>query len=88
MKQPIPNNPTHRLLIKEVDPQQPIFTDSNGIKHIPMQWKEVIEINLGSINKPTAECKKIYGIRLEPIFYEKEDSDPFKNFKNIFGGMK
>jgi hypothetical protein len=66
MKTPI--NQSHKILIKIEDKSKPRIV-KEGINYIPIKWKEVQELNLGSLANPTSICREIMSIRLEPIFY-------------------
>ena len=60
---------THRLLITIEDKSKPRIT-KEGNQFIPVKTIEVVELNLGSIVKPTKICKQILSIKLEPIRHE------------------
>ena len=70
----------YRLFIKIQDKKNPPFIDKYGRKVTPVIWKEVQQVNLGSIQKPN---NKLFGIKLVPIEYE-EDGKPKKMFFNFF----
>lgn len=66
MKNPI--NQSHKLSIRVEDKSKPRIV-KNGVEYTPVMWKELKELNLGSLAKPTRICKEIMVIKLEPIGY-------------------
>jgi len=64
--------PQYRLFIKVRDKSKPIMIDELNRPRIPVIWKEVNQVNLGSVKIPN---KDIFEIRYEPIFESDENDD-------------
>jgi hypothetical protein len=77
----------HRLFVKVRDPSKEITINRlNGVREIPVMWKEVSEINLGSKKNPT---KGIYEVKLvwerfEPDGSRMNEDDFFRRFLGGF----
>lgn len=74
--------PPQRIFIRIVDNSKPIEIDEYGNKMAHTKWKEVVDINLGSVNNPN---KEIIQVRWESVRLEEEPkkvnlNDFFKKF--------
>jgi phage terminase large subunit len=84
MRKQIKENSAFKLMIKVEDKNMYGF-DQEGNPIIGFKWKEVSEVNLGSMMNPNRDIK---GFKFLPVRYEKDHDNKELNIRDYLKDMK
>lgn len=73
----------YRLFVKVRDPKVPIIIDKiKNVQTVPVKWKEVSEINIGSVKVPNKDVYQVKWVweQFEPDGQRMSHEDFFKRF--------